>query len=312
MPQTQNPVKKLLKGIVLSVPYIRKLNQIKVDSGYPPGHYYSPIPDLQEIQQDEERIFGEKDLKGIDLNTAEQLSLLEELKRYYPEYPYAEGKTPPFSPRYKKEGAFYRYSDSFFLFSMLRHFKPKRVIEVGSGHSSAIMLDTNEHFLDNQTQITLIEPNPGDRLDEVLKPADKAADHLSIIVDRVQAVPASVFQQLQAGDILFIDSTHVSKIGSDLNYLMFEVLPILNEGVIIHFHDIFYPFQMPKDWVYNFRFFWNENYMLQAFLMNNTKYKILAFNTYLQKIKHSLFEQEMPECLIGDDETGSIWLQKMG
>jgi len=123
---------------------------------------------------------------------------------------------------------------------------------------------------------------------------------------RVQLVPPNFFLRLQHGDILFIDSSHVSKVGSDLNYLLFHILPILKSGVIIHFHDILYPFEYPKEWIYEGRF-WNEAYLLKAFLMYNCDFEILLFNDYMVK--------EEKEFLRGIDDRllsggGSIWLRK--
>ena len=142
------------------------------DVGYEPGYFYSPIPDLNEIRMEADKIFIDKDLQEIDLNTENQIKLLEELKTYYSQYLYNLNDTEGKILRYKKEGAFYRYSDSVFFYSMMRKFKPKRFIEIGLGHSTALMLDTNEYFLDNKMQWTLIDPVP-ERLDEIAKPSDE-------------------------------------------------------------------------------------------------------------------------------------------
>jgi hypothetical protein len=119
----------------------------------------------------------------------------------------------------------------------LRYFKPKQIIEVGSGFSSALMLDVND--------IDFIDPYPH-RLYSLLKEAD--AERHNVIADKVQNIDIGVFQKLKENDILFIDSSHVSKIGSDVNFLMFEVLPNIQSGVLIHFHDIFYNFEYPEYW----------------------------------------------------------------
>src|SRR5690606_8620162 len=107
-------------------------------------------------------------------------------------------------------------------------------------------------------------------------------------------VPLAVFEELNAGDMLFIDSTHVAKTGSDVNYILFEILPRLKSGVLIHFHDIFYPFEYPRDWVFNGRN-WNEVYFLKAFLMYNTTFEIKLFSHYLHKHHPNVFEA-MPLC----------------
>jgi hypothetical protein len=130
---------------------------------------------------------------------------------------------------------------------MMRTFKPKEIIEIGSGHSSAIMLDTNEICFDNKINLTFIEPYPEERLMKILKDSDKISH--TIINKKVQSIDLDTFLSLSENDILFVDSTHVSKVGSDVNFILFEVLPALKPGVLIHFHDIFYPFEMPKHWV---------------------------------------------------------------
>ena len=315
MEKLRSAIKKFIKNVLLLVPYLNTkiknydwLVQVVQNCGFPPGHFYSPIPNLSEIESEAKAIFADKDLEEINLNTEQQVRLLEKIKIFYSDYPYKGNNYDNQRYRYEKSGAYYRYSDSVFLFGMIRNFKPKSIIEVGSGHSSAIMLDTDEFFFDSNIKFTFIEPNPDDRLMDVLRENDKS--RCKIIKNKVQSVELDLFQQLGENDILFIDSTHVSKVGSDVNYLIFEVLPTLKSGVLIHFHDIFYPFELPQKWILKAKFFWNENYLLHAFLMNNEKYEIVAFNSYLQKIKTDWFKQEMPECLVEMEETGSIWLQK--
>jgi hypothetical protein len=170
------------------------------------------------------------------------------------------------------------------------------------------MLDVNELFFDSSMQMTFIEPYP-ERLFSFLKDADK--NTATVLVNKVQEVPLDPFLALEENDILFIDSSHVVKVGSDVNHLVFEILPRLKKGVWIHFHDIFFPFELPQHWIVDHKKFWNESYLLRAFLMNNDSYEITLFNTFLQKTFRSWFDQEMPECLLGEDPTGSIWIRKM-
>ncbi len=191
---------------------------------------------------------------------------------------------------------------------MLRHFRPRKVVEVGSGHSSAVMLDTNEAFLDARVDFTFIEPFPENRLNSVLRAQDK--EIAKIIPDFVQNVPLSIFAELDENDLLFIDSSHVSKGGSDLNYLIFEVLPVLKRGVLIHFHDIFYPFELPDKWVLERKWYWNENYLLRAFLMYNDSFEIVNFNSYLVVNLEKWFAKYKPYSLNKTKEAGSIWLRK--
>lgn len=126
---------------------------------------------------------------------------------------------------------------------MIRAKKPRRINEIGSGYSSAVTLDTNELYFSNQIHCTFIEPYP-ERLLNLLSAEDIARNVL--VTTRLQDVEIETFPELARGDFLFIDSTHVSKLGSDVNRIFFEIMPKLNEGVFIHFHDIFYPFEYPK------------------------------------------------------------------
>lgn len=309
--------KKLIKGFVFSIPFVKKrlvYNEVSLETltykvGYEPGHYYSPIPDLEEIKTNASEIFSEKKLPEIDLNNATQLKTLHDLKNHYNSYLYKQNSIPDEKLRYKKEGAWYRFADSVFLHCMMLQFKPKNIIEIGSGHSSAIMLDVNERFFNNQIKFTFIEPFPEERLLKIMRSEDQIRN--SIISEKAQAVNEDQFKILKENDILFIDSTHVSKVGSDVNYLLLEIFPILNPGILIHIHDIFFPFELPKHWILNNRWFWNENYLLHAFLLNNKDFEIVAFNSYLLQTDLAWFTREMPECTIGREDTGSIWLRKI-
>lgn len=116
------------------------------------------------------------------------------------------------------------------------------------------------------------------------------------------------FLSLTAGDILLIDSTHVSKVDSDVNHILFDILPSLNPGVYVHFHDICYPFEYPKQWVYQGRA-WNEAYILRAFLQYNTSFEIVIFNSFLGYFCLDLLQQYLPLC--AKNPGISIWLKKV-
>jgi len=167
------------------------------------------------------------------------------------------------------------------------------------------MLDTNELFFDNSISLTFIEPHPQAFL-SLMKRGD--AKRIELVSSQLQDVGLDVFSRLSANDILFIDSSHVSKVGSDVNYLVFEILPLLQRGVYVHFHDVFYPFEYPQQWICDLGIAWNEAYLLRAFLQYNTSFRIAFFNTYLE----TFFEKEMravlPLCF--NNTGGSIWLRK--
>jgi len=271
----------------------------------PPGHFYSPIPNLDEVRENESAIFGRSPeaLPGIDLAEASQLRLLDEFKTYYAELPFTPNKTPEL--RYFFENSSYSYSDAITLYCMIRHARPKRIIEIGSGHSSCVTLDTNELFFSGEIKTTFIEPYP-DLFLSLIKPSDK--ESIQLLPNKLQDVNPAVFQSLEANDILFVDSTHVSRINSDVNRILFEILPALKSGVYVHFHDVFYPFEYPKEWVYEGRA-WNEAYALRAFLQFNNAFRIVFFNTYLEHFHRAIFEEHMPLCL--KNPGGSIWIQRL-
>ena len=277
--------------------------------GSEPGHFYSPIPSLVEIEANKSRIFGQTEVAGVDINLPAQLDLLEKFKAVHAELPYdfRGGHENP-KLRYRwLAGSQYRYSDVVFLYHTMRHLQPKRIIEIGSGFSSAVILDVNELFFNSTIETTFIEPNP-QRLFKLLGESERK--RLSIVTEKVQSVPLDAFQALEENDILFVDSSHVVKIGSDVNHIVFNILPNLRKGVCIHFHDVFFPFELPMHWIFKYKRFWNESYLLRAFLMNNDSYEIFLFNTFLQRNHRNWFEREMPECLIDEENCGSIWIRK--
>lgn len=297
-----------LKQLIKKIPMIGNLyKELEIHKkGFPPGHYYSPIISELEVTAHADKIFSKTQLlTGIDLNKEEQLNLLYTLQKYYSEVPYKEFRNPGL--RYYFNNNTFEYSDAIFLNAMMRNFSPKKIIEIGSGFSSAVMLDTNDIFFKSSIDLTFIEPYP-QRLQSLLHKDDIA--QFTLIEKNLQDVPSELFTTLNAGDILFVDSTHVSKTGSDVNMILFQILPELQKGVIIHFHDIFFPFEYPKEWVLGWSGFgWNEIYLLRAFLMNNKEYKIILFNTYLEEIEENWVRVNMPLCL--KDRGGSLWLQKI-
>jgi len=278
----------------------------------PPGHYYSPIPDVEVIRINERRIFTDTidTLPGIELCPQQQIELLNEIKKYYNELPFKDQKSVEM--RYFYQNNFYTYGDAVVLFCMIRHFKPKRVIEIGSGFSSCIFLDTNEIFFEKSISFTFIEPYP-DRLFSLIKKED--IDQIELIQKPLQEIDIGIFSSLSENDILFIDSSHVSKINSDVNYIFFKILPTINSGVHIHFHDIFYPFEYLKEWVYEGRF-WNEAYLLNAFLQYNDKFQIELFSSYLYKKYCKQFLEAMPmaskisETAV-PESISAMWLRKV-
>lgn len=263
-----------------------------------PGHYYSPFPNLKDIDLRKGDIFGkdyQKSLGGIDFQDQEQFLLLGEFSKYYDPDFFPKEKNSNF--RFYYNNQYFCYSDAIFLGAMMRHLRPKRIIEIGSGFSSALMLDINERFLDRRVHLTFIEPYPEDRLEDLVR----SSDSCMIIKDFIQNLQLSIFEELEENDILFVDSSHVSKTFSDVNHILFNILPILKKGVVIHFHDIFFPFEYPLEWVHQQRG-WNEAYLIRAFLQYNSSFKIELFTSYLETKYRNWFLENMPACLTPHEE----------
>ena len=277
--------------------------QLRKQEAFPAGHYYSPIPSKKDVlSYVRSRTTPPIDLPGINLNEKNQRDVLDEYTRFYPDLPFPEKQTT--SHRYYYENRWFSYSDAIFLYSFLRKNAPKKIIEVGSGFSSAVMLDTIDGFFPQRPEITFIEPYP-DRLVSLFREGDRK--RVRLIEKRVQDVPNEVLLDLDSGDLLFIDSSHVVKCGSDLQLLMFEVLPRLQPGVFVHFHDVFYPFDYPAEWLTKGRY-WNENYFLRAFLSYNSEWSIRFFNTYVHFMFGDLIKERMPLC--AKNPGGSLYIQR--
>ena len=270
---------------------------------FPPGHYYSPLPSPEEIAETFARGEFGPPFPAINLNEAEQLARLERFAGYYPEQPFPV--QPTAGRRFHLENFSYGPYDAIMLYSMLREARPKRIIEVGSGFSSAAMLDLNDHVLGGGINFTFIDPDMS-RLRPLLREGD--ATCVTLIEKRVQDVPLDVFVALGENDVLFIDSSHVSKIGSDVNWLYFNVLPTLAPGVLIHIHDVTGNLEYPREWLEEGRA-WNEQYLLRAFLMNNSAYRIELFTGWLFNTRLAWISEHLSLCRKGGG--GQMWLRKL-
>jgi len=272
---------------------------------WPAGHFYSPIPSIWDIRENEEKIFSEytENIQGINLNVGGQLALLQKLGKYYNESPFRKSKTSGI--RYYGDNTRFILSDAVTLYSMIRHYKPRKIIEIGSGFSSCVSLDTNEQFFDNSIECIFIEPYP-DLLYSLLKQDDRK--RLCILPQNLQTIhDLTMFEKLEADDILFLDSSHVAKTNSDVNHFFFNILPILNSGVIIHIHDIFYPFEYLKEWLYEGRS-WNEAYLLRSFLQYNDAFEIIFFNSYLHTFHADKLTKYLPICT--QSPGSNFWMRK--
>ena len=200
-------------------------------------------------------------MPGVDLRLGQQVALLDELGPALARWPYGD-EAGRRGLRYQTDNDFFGWTDSQLWYALLATRRPRRVVEVGSGWSTALLLDACDRE-GLETTVTAIEPFP-ERLRSVMRDGD--ADRITVRQHKVQDMPADELADLHAGDVLFVDSTHVAKIGSDVNHLVFDVFPRLPPGVLVHVHDIAYPFEYPQEWVEEGRA-WNEAYLLRAFLL---------------------------------------------
>ncbi len=272
-------------------------------------HYYSPVPDLPDLRQ--RQVWQRKsDLPGLDFRAEQQVAFLRSLGAQSGD----ECNWPPTSTGNPQE--FFTENNSFSfgcaasLHSILRYYKSRRVIEIGSGNSSLIFSAALRRNLADgyPCEYTIIDPYPALLLKNGLTALTK------VISERVELVDVSLFRDLSEGDVLFIDSGHTVRTGGDVNFLFLDVLPRLAPGVIVHIHDINLPYEYPEVYFTNpsFRMFWTEAYLLQAFLAFNSEFEVLLALNYLMNDKKDEFCKAFPYY----DPTrykaisGSFWMRR--
>lgn len=253
-----------------------------------PIHYYEPIPDFRTItsQQLERR----REFRSIDFRWDEQLRLLREL---------ADGYRDELQQLDREDfrNDYFAGFDAAVYYSLIRYLKPKRVIEIGSGYSTRF---ANKALTRNANDATLtcIEPHP-ERL-------NCRKLNLDLIQKRVEEIDVDFFSQLEANDILFIDSSHTVKFGSDVCYEFLDVLPTLKPGVWVHVHDIFFPHDYPAEWLLKRRLALNEQYLLEAFLSFNREFQIALANHWLM-LDHTAAVNELWN---DDGVSSSFWFYR--
>lgn len=287
-------------------PFLNKLRFIRkmVKNGFFSSKLWcASIPDRDEVlAYIRSRGPIEPELKDVDLHSDSQFKLLEHYLQFYKDLPFPEKQVPQY--RYFYDNTWFSYADAIYLCCFLRMHTPARIVEIGSGFSSAVILDTVDNFYPTRPEITFIEPQP-ERLESLLRKEDKS--HVTLIDKKLQEVSSEVFSSLEEGDFLFIDSSHILRCGSDLQRILFEILPVLPPGVFVHFHDVFYPFDYPAEWLLEGRYC-NENYFLHAFLAYNCEWSIYFFSTYAAFAFSDFLKTNMPMCL--KNPGGSLYLKR--
>ena len=244
-------------------------------------HFYSPIPDTNELAKTVEFWTKESKLPGINMNHRVQLQMLKTVfTQNKDELNFVADKTDNPSQFYLNNAGF-GLEDAGTLHCIIRHFKPKTIIEIGSGNSTLVaarasLINNSEG---NPVKLIAIEPYPR----QYLKNGFEGLSQL--VIQKAELTEPNFFDQLEENDILFIDSSHVIRTGNDVTFLYLEILSRLKKGVLVHVHDIFLPYNYPTDGILNKQVFWSEQYLLQAFLSLNDSYEILFANYYMRS-KH--------------------------
>jgi methyltransferase family protein len=266
--------------------------------------YYSPVPNLDRLPVD---IWTRrKTLGGVDLKVEAGVELIEkELAGYVKELRIpVEGPVGP--GHFFLRNGNYESVDAELLYAMLRARKPRLVMELGSGFTTLLIGQAarRNHAEGIETQHLAYDPFPRSQILGDKPPPPTRFEPIS-----ATDVPIDAFGQLGPGDILFVDTTHTVKLGSDVNYIILDVLPTLASGVIVHFHDIFLPWEYPRQWFEEMQYYWAEQYLLQAFLAYNSEFEVL--------IPAAAIAQELPERLGAvvpsfspGIRPGAIWLQR--
>lgn len=270
-----------------------------------PVHFYQPIPDTRELGEDlwvqRRRPAG----VAVDLD---KMSVVAEGFReaFADEYDRFPVEDPGSGKGYFLSNKRFDTVDAEVCYSFVRARKPRRIIEVGSGFSTLIMLSALERNASegNPGLLTTIDPYPFGRVRDL----DRA--DFTIVDSPVQRVDLEWFENLEAGDILFIDSSHVACIGSDVTFEILEVLPRLKPGVLVHVHDIFLPSEYPRRWVMHWHRFWNEQYMLQAFLAFNSSFNVVFANHWMHVERPEILRRCFASYKGEGDAPGSFWIER--
>jgi predicted O-methyltransferase YrrM len=273
-----------------------------------PVHYYSPIPDTRTLP--DSLWEHEHDMPGVQLNVEAGLQLALELGEAIE----SEIATIPDDAAAAPDGGYYfrnesyQYLDGAVLYGMIRRFKPKRFIEIGSGFTTLLTaraLERNAREDGSACGFVAIEPYPRDFLSRPFPSKPR------LLEKRLEEVPQELFDSLGENDVLFIDSSHALKIGGDVQREYLQILPRLRPGVIVHIHDIFFPFEYPKEWIFANHFFWNEQYLLQAFLAFNARFEVMLPTHVLYRKHLDALRSKFPKIDKNYMAPASFWMRRI-
>jgi hypothetical protein len=265
-----------------------------------PNHYNWPLNDLRFLRENPQLWVRQDRLHGIDPDLDGQERLATRLAVYAEELDDVRDGPSGKAGEFVWENGSFPRADAYAYYGLIRELRPRRVFEVGAG-SSSLVLARAVRANAQPCEVTLIEPEPRWHV------LGENPDGWRILPSLLQHVDLAHFDALQAGDVLFYDGSHSVHTASDVNWMMFEVLPRLAPGVWIHFHDINWPFDYPPGWTLDEGFSWNEQYLLQGFLMHNSAYRLRLAMTMLLARRSRRVQSLFPGELVG----GSVWLEKV-
>lgn len=257
--------------------------------------YYSPIPHTGSLP--EALWTRPRSLGGVSWDEEAQLRYLEQhLAGYVSEF------SPP--PGFRFDNGLYGAIDTELLHAMVRHLKPKRLVELGSGVTSVIMGAACERNRaeGHPVRYRAFDPYPQSTMVEATRRATE------LVLQRAEDIALDVFQELGAGDILFVDTTHTVKTGNDVLRIVLDVLPALAPGVVVHFHDILLPWEYPRQWLEEEEWYWAEQYLLQAFLAFNERFEVLVGAYALSRSFGHVVAQLFPSFPPAIGGPGAFWL----
>jgi hypothetical protein len=271
-----------------------------------PDHFYQPIPSTKDL---ETKLWDvKKQPVAFDFRESFQLELLKTLSKYSRELNALLLERDPFTEKLINQSQLFGPVDLDILYGLIREIKPNRIVEIGSGLStyiSAKALLQNRVETGNPTHLLSIEPFPQ-------LPLITGFPGLSELrQSKVQNVDLGIFDLLESGDILFIDSTHVYKLGSDVQFEFSKIIPRLKSGVYVHFHDIFLPSEYPEHWVRSLGLFWNEQHILENFLAFNTEFEVIWGSSYMHLFNSAELTKVIPGYNREFNWPGSFWIRRL-
>lgn len=263
-------------------------------------NFYSPIPNLRTLPGSIWERRGELD--GVRLDLPAQLEFLgQSLGPYIRAFDLPREKSSD-PHRFFSDNPSYGPGDAEVLYGMIRHLKPRRMIELGSGYTTLLIAETLAQNEGAPADYRVFDPFP-----TLVTPELPGLTELGRTP--AEELPVALFSELEAGDILFVDTTHTVKMGGDVNHVVLEVLPSLGSGVVVHFHDVFLPWEYPRSWLEDFGLFWTEQYLLQAFLAFNDEFEIMCALHALSREYPERLEELMPSW--GDGASpGAFWIRR--